>query len=186
MWEESWSQGRTVEPVKAKVRAMSALHMHSPIHTLTSPQYISATDFHCKWLFSECFRAKHIPHRKMGLHHVFYRFIKSNEICDLHAHHPLPIFLPEKQVLPHKFKSIYSSLCLWCMKRRVYSYRDRPLAGPLMGYGPQLHLFHWIFLHGSAWQRHVRGCTGEGNGEVVVWETAAIIPDFMDIIPVAI
>lgn len=51
------------------------------------------------------------------------------------------LFLPEKQVLAHKFDSIYSSLCLWCMKRRVYSYRDRPLAGSLMGYGPQPHLF---------------------------------------------
>lgn len=54
---------------------------------------------------------------------------------------PPSLFLPEKQVLAHEFDSIYSTLCLWCMKRRVYSYRDRPLAGLLMGYGPQLHLF---------------------------------------------
>lgn len=74
------------------------------------------------------------------------------------------LLLPEKQVLAHKFKSIYSSVCLWCMKRRVYSYRDRPLAGSLMGYGPQLHLFQWISLLGSARQHHVRACNWEVMG----------------------
>lgn len=74
------------------------------------------------------------------------------------------LFLPEKQVLTYKFESIYSSMCLWCMKRRVYSYRDRPLAGSLMGYGPQLHLFQWISLPGSARQHHVRACNREVMG----------------------
>lgn len=96
------------------------------------------------------------------------------------------LFLPEKQVLAHIFEYIYSSLCLWCMKSRIYSYRDRPLASSLMGYGPQLHLFQWISLSGSARQHHVRASNREVMGEVVVWETATIIPDFMDIIPAAI
>lgn len=73
-------------------------------------------------------------------------------------------FLPEKQVLAHEFDSIYSSLCLWCMKRKVYSYRDWPLAGLLMGYGPQLHLFQWISLLGSAREYHVRACNREVSG----------------------
>lgn len=78
---------------------------------------------------------------------------------------PYPtLFLPEMQVLAHKFDSIYSSLSLWCMKRRVYSYRDRPLADSLMGYGPKLHLFQWISLLGSARQHHVRGCNREVMG----------------------
>lgn len=164
MWEESWSQGLTAEPVKAKVRAMSALHMH-PQYTHQLPySTFSATDFHCKWLFSECVQAKNIPHTKQGLYHVFYRFIKSNESCDLYAHHSYPIFCRRSRFLAHKFESIYSSLCLWCMKRRVYSYRDWPLADSLMGYGPQLHLFQWISLLESARQHHVRGCNREVMG----------------------
>lgn len=63
---------------------------------------------------------------------------------------------------------MYSSLCLWCMKRRVYSYRDRPLAGSLMGYGPQLHLFRCISLSwiGSTVSRETlqRGGNGRGDG----------------------
>lgn len=160
MWEESWGQGLTAEPVKAKVRAMCALHMHPQYTHQQAYSTFSATDFHCKWLFSECFQAKYIPHRNRVLYHVFYRFSKSSERCDLYAHHFLPIFAWEA----HKFESIYSSLCLWCMKRRVYSYRDRPLAGSLMGYGPQLHLFQWISLLGSARQRHVRACNREVMG----------------------
>lgn len=160
MWEESWSQGLAAEPVKAKVRAMCALHTHPQYTHQQAHSTFSATDFHCKWLFSECFQAKYISYRKGVLYHVFYRFIKSS---DLYTHHFLP-FLPKKQILAHKFASIYSSLCLWCMKRGVYSYRDRPLAGSLMGYGPQLHLFQWISLLGSARQHHVRARNGEVMG----------------------
>lgn len=158
MWEESWSQGRTAEPVKAKVRAMRALHMHPQYTHQQAYSAFSATDFHCKWLFSECFQAKYIPHRKRLLQHVFFADLLKIMKAVIYMLIVPSLFSPEKQVFAHKFGSIYSILCLWCMKRRFYSYRDRPLAGSLMGYGPQLHLFQWISLLGSARQRHVRAC----------------------------
>lgn len=141
---------------------MCALHMLPQYTHQQANSTFLATDFHCKWLFSECFQAKYIPHRKRFLYHVFNIFIKSNESCVLCAH---PSLLPsawEAGLSPWIW--FYSSLCLWCMKRRVYSYRDWPLAGLLMGYGPQLHLFRWISLLGSAREHHVRACNREVMG----------------------
>lgn len=51
------------------------------------------------------------------------------------------------------------------MKKRVYSFRDWPLASSLMGYAPQLHLFQWISLVLSAGKSHVTACNREVMGK---------------------
>lgn len=108
----------------------------------------SATDFHCKWVFCQCFQAKNTALLKGSLHHVFHRLIKSDESCDLYSlHSPLCFHLKSRfQPINSRLYTVASAYGAW--REGFYSYRGQHLAASLMGYGPQLHLFQWISLHG--------------------------------------
>lgn len=158
------ARGLTAGPVTVKVRATSALHMHSNNADIT----MATVQF--GWRFS--LRVTSLPEHfqsqfviENGVYSMYFAdILKAVKavMCQLIV--PPPLFFHQKSRFLHiNLNSQSDSLCLWCMERRVSSYRDQPSAASLMGYGPQLHLFRYNSLLISARHCHVNGWSEDGT-----------------------
>lgn len=157
--------GRVMKPganSRAKVTAMSALHIHPQCTLQRAYSTFSATDFHCKWLF---LNVSGLNASLTGKIVYIIDFIVLSKIMEAVIYTLPPWFCYRRGLQPINL-SLYACTvaCAYGAWRGGFTPTGTGLlAGSLMGYGPRLHLFQWISLFGSARQGHV----SDGGREVM-------------------